>query len=167
MSHLYMPAIANAPTMPVMGEGQTNLPFTLALYSLMAHDPGQKRASLVVNKKLTIAAQLHCEDMAERNYFSHETPDGVWPNKRVRDGGYKLPSTWPDDVNWVESIAAGYETPAIAWAAWMISPSHKKHLLGQDAFYAAETNVGIGFYELPGSTYRWYWTVVTAPPEAA
>lgn len=125
----------------------------------------QKRPKLVLHPKLCKAAQDHVEDMAKRNYFSHETPDHIWSNQRVREAGYRLPKDWPDNLNYVESIDAGYDTPAKAWSAWMNSPVHKTHLLGLTDFYASQTNVGVGFYELDGSTYWWYWCIITAPPE--
>ena len=51
-----------------------------------------------------------------------------------------------------------------AWQGWMNSASHRKHLLGQDSFYAGQTHYGVGFVSSPGSPYRYYWVVITAPP---
>lgn len=164
MSRLYIPIVGNGPTEP---QGANSSEFAEQLLQLMANDPGQRRQQGRWNINLTDAAQLHCESMARRGYFAHVTPDGVWPNKMARDAGYVLPASWPDDANYVESIAAGYPTPQEAWSAWMHSPSHKRHLLGESSFFAAQTCVGVGYYHLSGSHFEHYWSVFSAPVSEA
>jgi uncharacterized protein YkwD len=82
-------------------------------------------------------------------------------NYLVRQAGYVLPSSYPSDGNNLESIAAGYPTAAATWSGWMDSPDHKRHLLGEIDFFAAQTSYGIGYYEDPRSPYRTYWVVIT------
>ncbi|RLC10915.1 MAG: hypothetical protein DRH43_05295, partial [Deltaproteobacteria bacterium] len=43
---------------------------------------------LVSNPVLNEVARAHCEDMIERGYFSHMTPDGLTPEDRVISAGY-------------------------------------------------------------------------------
>jgi hypothetical protein len=47
----------------------------------------------------------------------------------------------------------------------MNSAPHKTHLLAQNSFYATETHYGVGYYYDANSTYKYYWVVITAPPE--
>ena len=133
---------------------------------MMSNDPGQKRASLTCNDTLAQVAQARAEDMAQRNYFSHTTPEGYGPNYFVRQAGYVLPSYYgtANDANNVESIAAGRETASQTWTQWMGSSGHKTHLLGLDAFFAEQIEYGIGYAYNPNSTYRHYWVVITAKP---
>lgn len=151
----YMPLIGNGPEEPT-GQSES---FADQLYELVQpYHPNR-------NALLDLAAQEHAEDMAQRNYFSHVTPEGVWSNERVREVGYHLPDDWLNDKNYVESIAAGQPTAEEAWDAWMHSPSHKTHLLGATDFFAQQTNVGVGYAHNSNSTYQHYWVIVTAPPE--
>ncbi len=43
---------------------------------------------LVSNPVLNEVARAHCEDMLERGYFSHITPEGLTPEDRVISAGY-------------------------------------------------------------------------------
>ncbi|MER7751109.1 sigma-70 family RNA polymerase sigma factor [Kitasatospora sp. NPDC097643] len=44
---------------------------------------------LRVNARLHAAAQGHSDDMAARNYFDHNTPEGVGPATRMTNAGYR------------------------------------------------------------------------------
>lgn len=45
-------------------------------------------APLTMNTDLQLSAQRHAEDMADRGYFSHYTPEGLSYIDRIRAGGY-------------------------------------------------------------------------------
>jgi len=107
--------------------------------------------------------------MGEQRYFSHTNLDGYGPNYLVRQAGYQLPSWWSSDptANYIESIAAGYPTPETAWQAWLNSSGHRRHVLGENEFWAEQTNYGIGYAYVAGSPYRHYWVFITAPPEGS
>ncbi len=89
---------------------------------------------------------------------------GDWPNKMARDAGYDLPDFFPDNQNYIESLAAGnaYGHPADAIELLIVdagvpSLGHRKHLLGIDEgdFGANEIGIGHGFNLL--SLYDHYW----------
>src|SRR5439155_14234018 len=46
--------------------------------------------ALRVDDKLTAAATQHSDDMSERDYFSHTTPEGVSFDKRIENAGYQM-----------------------------------------------------------------------------
>ncbi len=78
--------------------------------------------ALQLEPRLTRAALAHSQDMANRNYFDHHSPDGSSPSDRVRDAGY----------NWSgigENIASGYETPQEVMDSWMNSKRHRANIL--------------------------------------
>ena len=133
----------------------------------MKQADGQHRAFLAIDPILSQVARERAIDMAKRKYFDHINPDGHGANYLVRKAGYVLPSSFPADGNNLESIAAGQPDAATAWSDWMGSPDHKRHLLAEIAFFAAQTSYGVGYYEDPGSPYRYYWVVITAPPMPA
>lgn len=136
-----------------------------AIFNSMRNASGQQRASLTVDDILTQVARAHARDMAQNDYFGHAFSDGHQPNWHVEAAGYRLPDSYPNDGNNIESIAAGQTSAGSAWSAWMNSASHKQHLLAEHAFYATQTRVGIGYYRDPSSEYIHYWVVLTAPPQ--
>ncbi len=77
---------------------------------------------LVWNDKLAQAGADHCQDMIDRNYFAHNSPDGLTPGARATIAGY----SWL----WVgENIAKGYPTAEEVMEGWMNSPDHKDNIL--------------------------------------
>jgi uncharacterized repeat protein (TIGR02543 family) len=85
----------------------------------------------------------------------------------VVNAGYQLPAWWgtPTTQNYIESIGAGYNNGQDMWNAWLGDTAHKDHVLGLTPFFASETSYGIGYVYAPGSTYGYYWVVITAPPQ--
>lgn len=137
----------------------------MAIAEYLRGDAGQKRSALHCNQILTQVAQERAQDMAERGYFGHVNPDGDGPNYLLLQAGYPLPDWYTParNSNMVESIAGGYADATSAWQGWMNSNSHKAHILGQNDFYAAQQEYGIGHFELPGSPLGHYWVIITAP----
>lgn len=128
-------------------------------------DGVEARQPLAVNDDLFASAEFHAEEMADNNYFGHQSDvTGDWPNKMARDAGYDLPDFFPDNQNYIESLAAGnaYGHPAdvielLIVDAGVPSLGHRKHLLGIDEgdFGANEIGIGHGFNLL--SLYDHYW----------
>jgi len=134
------------------------------LAALMINDPDQRRASLTCHPILAQVARERALDMVKRNYFDHTNPDGYGPNYLVRQAGYVLPSYYDTapDANNIESLAAGYPTASAAWDNWTNSVDHRRHLLGETAFFAEQIEYGIGY--ACGGQYGHYWVVITAKP---
>ncbi|MDH6132501.1 uncharacterized protein YkwD [Kitasatospora sp. MAA4] len=88
---------------------------------------------LTVNAKLQAVAQQHSDDMAARNYYEHDTPEGVDPGTRMTNGGYQWSS-------WGENIYKSPQDPSTAMTGWMNSPEHRDNILNC-AFQ--ETGVGV------------------------
>jgi uncharacterized protein YkwD len=99
---------------------------------------------LTVNMLLNTAAQGHAEDMAKRNYFEHDTPDGVTPTQRMRAAGYTGGTTG-------ENIAYGQRDAADVVQAWIDSPGHCRNIMS-----GGYSEIGIGVYRDPASG-RIYW----------
>jgi hypothetical protein len=103
---------------------------------------------LSFSEELTLAARRHSQDMGERNFFSHTTPepDAVEFQDRITDAGY-------DYRDCGENIAAGYATPAAVVAGWMNSDGHRRNILDPDY-----CDIGVGYATVSGSDYFHYWT---------
>ena len=96
--------------------------------------------ALRVDSRITKAAQAHSDDMAVRNYFSHDTPEGVDFVQRVENAGYPRPGG--------ENIAKGQRTAQDVMSAWMQSSGHRANILNCD-FVA----IGVGV-----NMSAWTWT---------
>jgi uncharacterized protein YkwD len=77
------------------------------------------------DERLRTAARRHSQDMADRNYFDHTSPDGRTPWDRARRAGYEQAIG--------ENIAKGQRTPESVMSAWMNSAGHRRNILNCDA----------------------------------
>ncbi len=78
--------------------------------------------SLALNSKLNSAAQAKANDMAARDYWSHNTPDGDAPWVFIDNAGYDYDTAG-------ENLAYGFDSSTEAVAGWMASPGHKANIL--------------------------------------
>lgn len=108
--------------------------------------------ALAMSAQLRTAARNHAEDMAQHNYFDHDSQDGRGPSERISATGYNW-STWG------ENIAAGSGSAEGAVNQWMNSEGHCKNIMN-----ASFKEIGIGYSSAPGSTYRHYWVQVFGTP---
>ncbi|MFC5500356.1 CAP domain-containing protein [Caenimonas terrae] len=74
------------------------------------------------NDILFSAAARHSLDMVARNYFSHDTPEGVTFTQRLANEGY---SFWAAG----ENIAAGQTTVSGVMGAWLSSDGHCRNIM--------------------------------------
>lgn len=95
----------------------------------------QAAEPLAVNAELRCAARLHSQDMGERGYFDHDTPEGVSPFDRMNEAGYvgRLMG---------ENIAKGQQSPAEVVDGWMNSPGHCSNIMN-----GRFTEIGIGYWQ--------------------
>lgn len=107
---------------------------------------------LRINDDLNEAAQVHSDDMADRDYFSHVAPDGSSAAERAERAGY----LWRFIL---ENIAAGQPSPDEVVRGWIRSDSHREAMLERDIKEA-----GIGYRFLPNDGGRTrhvhYWVLV-------
>jgi uncharacterized protein YkwD len=101
--------------------------------------------ALVPHPALLRAARNHSWDMANRNFYGHETPEGWGPSDRARAAGY------PTGV--AENIHVGATNANAVVNDWMNSPGHCKNFMNP-----AYREIGIGHAYRPGSRYGYYWT---------
>jgi uncharacterized protein YkwD len=90
-------------------------------------------AALGTNSKLAAAAQAKANDMANRNYWSHNTPEGDPPWIFVTAQGY-------DYQKLGENLAAGFSDEQATVNGWMGSAPHRDNMLDP-----AFTEVGFGW----------------------
>jgi uncharacterized protein YkwD len=96
---------------------------------------------LCLQEDLMAAAQGHAEDMIRRDFYAHETPEGLTPGDRITRAGYRF-ATYGENNN---RVSGGYEGEPgrdelrEALDSWMESPGHRDNLLNP-----AFREVGIG-----------------------
>ncbi len=91
-------------------------------------------------------ATAHSTDMATRNFFDHQNPDGEKVGTRLTAGG----------VEWYtcgENIVAGYYDPYAIANGWYNSEGHRRNILNSKFKY-----LGIGFAYKESSEYKYYGT---------
>jgi uncharacterized protein YkwD len=102
--------------------------------------------ALTLNAQLASAAYAHSRDMADNDYFSHDSRDGRTMVDRINAAGY----------NWStvgENIAAGYGSVQAVVAGWMGSDGHCANLMNPRF-----TELGMACASNAASTFGSYWT---------
>jgi len=84
------------------------------------------------NQNLADVGQIHTDDMAARNYFSHNTPEGLTPFDRMKNYGIRYRSA-------AENIAYGQRSPQEVVNAWINSSGHRANMLGNYEY------LGVGY----------------------
>ena len=100
--------------------------------------------TLIYSQTLEEAANAHLQDMYERDYFAHLTPEGLTPGDRAIAVGFCHSYVG-------ENLAAGQRNVKAAMRAWDRSPSHQLNMLEVNYVY-----VGVGHFVDP-ITGRQYW----------
>jgi uncharacterized protein YkwD len=99
---------------------------------------------------LDAAARYHAADMAQDDYFDHNTYDRNAQNKLVQVCAWNTRvGTYYTGV-YGENIAAGYSDPVSVMNGWMNSPGHRANIL------SGAWEIGVG-YSSQGGYYGVYW----------
>ncbi|KGP74412.1 CAP domain-containing protein [Pontibacillus yanchengensis] len=90
---------------------------------------------LKIDKQLSDVAEKKSEDMAQNNYFSHNSPTYGSPFDMMNQFGVDYRTAG-------ENIAKGQRTPQEVVDAWMNSEGHRKNIMNENF-----THIGVGFVE--------------------
>jgi uncharacterized protein YkwD len=134
------PAVPAAPAAPTECANTTlmpdasNLPLVQAalvcLHNLIRSQNGV--GTLAENAALAAAAAGHNNDMIQRGYFAHDTPEGRTFVDRILAARYaREDEAWSlgENLAWGSGTRA---TPAEIMRAWMESPGHRANILKAD-----------------------------------
>ncbi len=105
------------------------------------------------NPELRCAARRHSFEMAEREYFAHDSPEGEGPSDRAADAGYEFLAVG-------ENIARGRPTPEGVVEGWMESPGHCRNIMRSNY-----QEIGVGYVEDIGTIYQHVATQVFGSPQ--
>ncbi len=99
------------------------------------------------NAALASVSLYHSSDMADNNYFAHNSLSGETPKNRIDAAGIACSS-------WGENVDCGYTDPFWALYGWYTSENgHRDNILK-----AGFTDIGIGFAYNADSSYKFYGT---------
>jgi uncharacterized YkwD family protein/spore coat assembly protein SafA len=99
---------------------------------------------LEMDWELERVARTKSQDMADKGYFSHQSPTYGSPFDMMKHFGITYKQAG-------ENIASGQRTPQEVMDSWMKSPGHKANILKPDY-----THIGVGYYR--GGSYGHMWT---------
>jgi cell division septation protein DedD len=106
--------------------------------------------ALAVHGSLNAAAQAKANDMASRDYWSHNTPEGNAPWVFFANAGYSY-------VTAGENLAYGFDNSSNTVTAWMNSPGHRANILNNSF-----VDVGFGMANSPNYQGTGPETIVVA-----
>ncbi len=139
---------------PVVHQSVLSYATEISSGSLLSNTNQQRSANgktgLALNSQLNSAAQAKADDMANRNYWSHNTPDGKEPWVFFDQTGYKYTKAG-------ENLAYGFTTSAETISGWMNSASHKANMLDGEF-----TEVGFGYTNAANYQEQGNQTIVVA-----
>jgi hypothetical protein len=108
------------------------------------------KSGLSLNSKLNQAAQAKANDMANRNYWSHNTPEGQEPWIFIDQAGYAYTKAG-------ENLAYGFASSSDTITGWMNSATHKANMLDGNF-----QEVGFGYANNPDYQSSGPQTIVVA-----
>jgi uncharacterized protein YkwD len=100
---------------------------------------------VVMNAQLRQAARDHSQDMADQDYFEHDSLDGRTPWTRIAATGYQGSPVG-------ENIAAGNRVAQQTFSQWVYSPGHCRNMMNGNA-----NEMGVG-YAVGQGRFTHYWT---------
>lgn len=143
---LFLVVVAGCDSTATVVPGTTDIPETLAGQAAVLTNQerlAQGLNELAWNDTLAQAAAAHAQDMADRGYFAHESPEGNEVQDRVSALGYVY--------SWVgENIAFGQSTAAEVVDDWMNSAGHRANILREQftqiGMAVATNNAGVRYW---------------------
>ncbi len=101
-------------------------------------------SSLSLDTAISNVARMKSKDMANNNYFAHQSPTYGSAGDMLTKYGIKWSA-------WGENIASGQRTPQEVVTAWMNSPGHKANIMSTNF-----SKLGVGYAVNSNGTP--YWT---------
>ena len=133
----------------VLGD-RSNLTSSYLLQETNTDRAKEQKAPLELDAQLSAAAQAKAEDMAKKNYWAHNSPDGKTPWSFIGASGYQYQSAG-------ENLAYGFSDASGVVNGWMNSAEHRENILN-DSY----KHVGFGVATAPNFQGKGPQTIVVA-----
>ena len=130
----------------VIQSGQLAAVISSVLVDLTNKDRKQEElTTLSMNPLLVESAQAKANDMAEKGYFAHTSPEGIDPWYWIREAGYSF--TYAG-----ENLAVNFSDSEDVVSAWMDSPGHRANILN-GTFTEIGVAIAVGEYKGQKTTF--------------
>ena len=97
--------------------------YSSVLVDLTNKARGQNNEStLTLSDRLTNAAQMKADDMANKQYFAHTSPEGITPWYWFQQAGYEF-------IYAGENLAVDFTESGDVEKAWLASPKHRENIV--------------------------------------
>lgn len=103
-------------------------------------------SSLSLDSAVSNVARIKSKDMADNNYFAHQSPTYGSAGDMLNKFGIRWSA-------WGENIASGQRTPEAVVTAWMNSAGHRANILSNNY-----SKIGVGYVTNSNGTP--YWTQI-------
>lgn len=110
----------------------------------------EHEAELTISPQLSAAAQAKANDMAQNDYWSHNSPSGKTPWTFIEASGYQYQAAG-------ENLAYGFTNANDTIIGWMNSPEHRANIMNADY-----QNVGFGVAQASNYQGKGPQTIVVA-----
>lgn len=160
MYKLFLPIILNKEPEEVPVEAGSYISVVEStFFDLIKNHPEQRRNPELIYQSpiLQLSTNYRSQDMIDKDYVSHISPIGEYPNEIAMRFGCS--SIVTPKANGIESIVAGTGDPVVAFNALMNSVNHKRHLMGQDDTFVTMYGIGVSLCISEKAKYRFYWTI--------
>ena len=104
---------------------------------------------LILSDRLNDAAMIRAREISKK--FAHERPNNTPFHTAIKKN--------PNFRMSGENIAAGSSTSEGTMNQWMNSQGHRENILNSDF-----TELGVGYFYAPNSTYKYYWVQLFRRP---
>lgn len=131
--------------------GETESSEAVQILKLVNQERSKQGLSpLTLSEKLTSIANTKAKDMADKNYFSHQSPTYGSPFDMLKHFGVSYSYAG-------ENIAAGQKTAKEVMNSWMNSSGHRANILNKNY-----TQLGVGYVQ--GGQYGTEWVQLFIKP---
>jgi len=128
----------------------TNLSPAYLLEKTNENRASASKAALSLDSQLNAAAQSKAEDMVNKDYWAHDSPDGKTPWTFITASGYPYKTAG-------ENLAYGFKDASGVISGWMNSTEHRDNILNPDY-----KDVGFGIASSPNFQGKGPQTIVVA-----
>jgi uncharacterized YkwD family protein len=143
------PAKEEAVVSPNTAQVSANLSFEQKVVQLVNVERQKSGLQpLTLDSEISNVARTKSKDMADNNYFAHQSPTYGSAGDMLTKFGIRWSA-------WGENIASGQRTPESVVTAWMNSEGHRANIMSPNF-----SRIGVGYVANSGGTP--YWTQVFA-----
>lgn len=133
-------------------EGATEYQFMAEVEQMIFKKVNEERAkagvpALTYNTAMEKYARIKSKDMGDREYFSHNDPEGKLITDRMRSDGVSY-NTWGENIAYIGGVSDPTALANQFMTNWMNSQGHRENILSTNF-----ASIGVGVYKIGNKVY--------------